>query len=109
MAARRVMEVAVTTDQPLQPDEMKAAIAAAYGRGYNAGQRRKRRAINVEARQRREEAMWHRYMAAALGPCVNAQGWKRGEKPITDIPSRTSLAADFADEAVRVARARGRL
>ena len=90
-------------------DELKAAVSNAYGRGYYAGTRRKKQQISGEAKQRQENAMWHRYMQAALAACVNAENWKAGDKPILNVPARTKLAADFADEAVKLARQRCRL
>lgn len=96
-------------DTATPASELKAAVHNAYGRGYYAGTRRKKREISLEAKQRQENAMWHRYMAAALTTCCDARGWTAGEKPINTIPERTKLAADFADEAVKLARQRGRL
>lgn len=93
-------------------DELKAAVSNAYGRGYYAGTRRKKQQISSDAKQRQENAMWHRYMQAALAACVTAEGWTTGtqpEKPINTLPERTKLAADFADEAVKLARQRCRL
>lgn len=97
----------VTTATPA--DELKAAVSSAYGRGYYAGQRRKKQQISAEVKQRQESAMWHRYMQAALSACVNAENWKAGDKPIINVAGRTKLAADFADEAVKLARQRCRL
>jgi hypothetical protein len=96
-------------DTATAADELKAAVHNAYGRGYYAGTRRKKQQISNEAKRRHEDAMWHRYMQAALTACVSAQNWKVGDKPIIDLSSRTKLAADFADEAVKLARQRGRL
>ena len=90
-------------------DELKAAVINAYGRGYYAGTRRKKQQIGSEAKQRQENAMWHRYMAAALTTCCDARGWTAGDKPINTVAERTKLAADFADEAVKLARQRCRL
>ena len=90
-------------------DELKAAVSNAYGRGYYAGTRRKKQQMSEEAKQRQENAMWHRYMQAALTTMCDARGWTAGDKPINTISERTTLAADFADEAVKMARQRCRL
>lgn len=98
---------ATTKDAPTTgptPSEVRA-----YSRGYAAGKRRKNREVSDEVRCRREDAMWLRFMGDALAACIRTDGWKRGDQPISDVPSRTMLAADFADEAVKLARLRGRL
>jgi hypothetical protein len=86
-------------------DELKAA----YARGYYAGRRRKKQEISREVRRHRENAQWHRYMQAALMACITSQGWKVGDRPIINVPDRTKLAADFADEALKLALQRCRL
>ena len=90
-------------------DELKDAVRNAYGRGYSAGVRRKKRQISDEARRRHEDALWHRYMAAALTTCCDVRGWTCGNKPINTVKERADLAADFADEAMKEAARRGRL
>lgn len=89
--------------------ELKAAASNAYGRGYYAGKKIRQQRRSAEAKSRHEEALWHRYMAAALTACCTAEGWTVGDKPISNIDDRTNLAADFADAALTVARRRGRL
>lgn len=80
---------------------MNAAEKAAYQRGYAAGKRRKARTISAEARLREERAFLDRAFLAALPAAIEAQGWKRGEKPITTLKDRVSLAVDFAREALK--------
>ena len=82
-------------------DTIKAAESRAYQRGYQAGQRRKSKAINAEKHQAQKDAFRRRAFLAALPACVSAEGWKRGDKPITSLAARTALAWDFADEAMK--------
>lgn len=73
----------------------------AYQRGYNAGQRRKARAISQEKLAARREAFRQRAFLAALPACIAAQGWKRGDKPINSMNDRVGLAWDAADDAMK--------
>lgn len=85
----------------MTPDEKRA-----YQRGYAAGQRRK---AKVRARERRDaarEAFWQRAFLAALPACIDADGWKQGDKPIVGISDRTALAREFADAAFDLAKHR---
>lgn len=82
-------------------DAFKAAEKRGYAKGYNAGQRRKAKAISAERGYKEKQAFRRRAFLAALAACVNAQGWTQGDKPINSIAGRTALAWDFADEAVK--------
>lgn len=86
----------------MTPEEKKA-----YQRGYEAGRRRRRAEAERRASHDRRSALWQRLFVAALGTCVDTQGWKYGDRPITGVSDRTSLAADFADEGLRKAISRG--
>jgi hypothetical protein len=89
----------------VQLDEtIKAAEARAYQRGYRAGQHRKAKATPVEKYQAQKDAFRRRAFLAALSGCVTAQGWTKGDKPINSVPSRTALASDFAEEAMKLYR-----
>lgn len=80
---------------------MNPAEKAAYQRGYASGKRRKAREISAEARLREERAFLDRAFLAALPAAITAQGWKRGEQPITALKDRVRLAVDFAREALK--------
>ena len=82
-------------------DTIKAAESRAYQRGYMAGQRRKTKAISVEKLQAQKDAFRRRAFLAALPACIAAEGWKKGNEPITGLTERTALAWDFADEALK--------
>jgi hypothetical protein len=47
-----------------------------------------------------ERDFWDKAFLAALPECVNGQGWKTGETPLSSLDDRTSLAARFADRAI---------
>lgn len=85
----------------MSEDEIKQAELRGYSRGYNAGKRRKQRGMTYERLCRERQAFLDRAFIAALTACVTADGWKAGEKPITNIPDRVKLAADFAVEALK--------
>lgn len=85
----------------MSTDDLKAAEARGYSRGYKRG---RATATDRKAQQRRaaeREAFRRRVFLAALPACIAAQNWKRGEKPITSLGDRIALAWEFADEAVR--------
>jgi hypothetical protein len=85
-------------------DETRAAEKRGYAKGYVAGQRRKQRALTERERTKRQNAAWNRAFLAALPSCISAEGWTRGDKPINSLASRTKLAADFADDAIKYMR-----
>lgn len=80
---------------------MNSEEKRAYQRGYAAGKRRKVREIRAEARMREDRAFLDRAFLAALPAAITAQGWKRGEQPITALKDRVLLAVDFAREALK--------
>lgn len=84
----------------MEENELKAAEHRGYSKGYIAGKKRKHRDISEETRQRKKDAFWQRAFLAALPAAFAAQGWSRGEKPITDLKGRVRLAAETADEAL---------
>lgn len=75
-------------------EQIKAAEQRGYGRGYNAGRRR-------AEREAQHTELWNRAFLAALPACISSSDWAIGDKPIRDIPGRTRLAVDFANEAVK--------
>lgn len=79
----------------MSPEELRA-----YQRGYQAGKRRKQRDIDEQQRIKQERAFRERAFLAALPACIDAQGWTRGDKPISSMADRVRLACDFANEAV---------
>lgn len=82
-------------------EKLKEAELRGYGRGYQAGKRKKSKDITQEARMRKENAFWQRAFLAALPAAFSAQNWTRGEKPITSLADRVRLAAETADEAMK--------
>jgi hypothetical protein len=72
----------------------------AYSRGYAAGLRKRKADRSQESMRRERQAFWDRAFFAALGSCISVDGWKDGDKPINDIPSRVELARDFANQAL---------
>lgn len=82
-------------------DPIKTAEQRGYSRGYAAGIRRKRRENESRDRDKRKNAAWNRAFIACLQTCIDVRGWTCGDKPINNIPERTKLARDFADEAMR--------
>ena len=83
--------------------ELKAAERRGYSKGYVAGKKRKERNISEETRQRKKDVFWQRAFVAALPAAFAAQGWSRGETPITSLKERVRLAAETADEALSYA------
>lgn len=84
--------------------EIKQAKQLAYARGYQAGRKRRRRDMTIEQMNKHRDANWNRAFLAALPTCIDAQGWKRGDKPINSLEARVRLARDFADEAMKYMR-----
>lgn len=82
-------------------DEIKKAEQRGYGKGYAAGKRRKDQDVSRDAFRRKRDAFWQRAFLAALPAAFAAQGWARGEKPITKLEDRVRLAAETADEAMK--------
>lgn len=85
-------------------EDLKKAEHNGYARGYAAG-RRKRKADDVAERYRREQqAFLDKAYLAVLPTCMDVQGWKVGDKPVTDAKERVHLAVLFANEALRQRR-----
>jgi hypothetical protein len=82
-------------------DAFKAAEKRGYSKGYEAGKRRKVRQIDSERAYKEKQAFRRRAFLAALPGCINADGWKTGDIPITSLAARTALAWNFADEALK--------
>ena len=84
----------------------KDPAAGAYQKGYQAGLRQKQRERKEASAAARERAFWERAFLAALPVCIDVQGWKHGDKPITNSEQRANLAATFADDALTEYRRR---
>lgn len=82
-------------------DALKQAEQRGYARGYRAGKHRADAEQRAEAMRSERQAFLERAFLAALSACVNADNWKSGGEPITNIPGRTALAWDFAEEALK--------
>lgn len=96
----------MTDSAPVQitDADLKKAEHNGYARGYYAG-RQKRKAEQVAARHLREQqAFLDKALLAALPACIQAQGWKTGDEPITNVPQRVALAVKFANEAMKQRR-----
>lgn len=81
-------------------NEIKVAEARGYSRGYNAGKKRKEKAVSRENQMRKKHAFWQRAFLAALPVAMTQDNWKRGDKPIVSVADRTKLATEIADEAL---------
>jgi hypothetical protein len=75
-----------------------------YARGYAAGRKRVQRDRLAERMQAERQAFLDRAFLAALPACIDAQGWTRGEKPITTLDERVRLAWDAAESALKQRR-----
>ena len=75
------------------------ADAAAYGRGYQAGRRK--------ASQDAAATLWLRMVEVSLPYFLGANNWTRGQKKLTTVEERASLATETADYVLEQARARG--
>lgn len=82
-------------------DDIKAAEARGYSKGYAASVRRKQRKVSAESEAKQRAAFWNRAFLAALPTCIDVQGWQRNGQPIKSLQDRTQLAADFADHALQ--------
>lgn len=82
-------------------DEIKQAEARAYQRGYAAGHRKKKTDRERQHEARERQAFRDRAFLAALPAAIQAQGWSRGGKPITNVEARVRLAWELADEALK--------
>lgn len=92
----------------MTPDEeAKKAEARGYAKGYQAGKRRKKADIDIERREKEERAFRDRVFLAVLPFCMQAQGWKMGDEPITSSNDRVDWAWSVADRATNKRRARG--
>lgn len=85
----------------MSEDELKKERQRGYSLGYAAGKRRKEQDVTKEAMRKKRDAFWQRAFLAALPAAFAAEGWKRGEKPITGLEDRVRLAAEVADEAAK--------
>ena len=83
--------------------ELKTAEKKGYSNGYAAGLRRKNREVSYASRQKKKDAFWQRAFLAVLPAAFEAQNWTRGSKPISTLPDRLHLAAETADEALKIA------
>lgn len=88
---------------------MTTDVDRAYQRGYKAGRARAKRDASDRARRAHERALWQRAMVAALPFALTQQTWRRGSEAINTVHDRVTLAAEVADQAVEVARNRGKL
>lgn len=93
----------------MSADELKEAEARGYSRGYQAGARRKKRAIDEERREAAKRAFWLRAYLAMLPHAMAVEGWKIGEEPVRSSVQRAELAARWADAALSRAVGSGRL
>lgn len=83
--------------------ELKTAEQKGYSKGYAAGLHRKNREVSYASRQKKKDAFWQRAFLAVLPAAFDTQEWSRGSKPINTLPDRLRLAAETADEALKIA------
>jgi hypothetical protein len=85
-------------------DALKAAEKRGYARGYAAGRARKQAEFDRERARRQDQAFLERAFLAALPSCIDATGWKIGDKPINTLDERVDLAWKFAAQALKSKR-----
>ena len=82
-------------------DEIKTAEHRGYARGYVAGRKKAKQERSADNLHKERQAFLDKAFLACLPFAAAQSGWKHGEKPITGIRDRVSLAADFAKEALK--------
>lgn len=85
-------------------ENLKSAEQRGYGRGYAAGKKRAKADRLAENFRREQQAFLDKALLAALPACIEAQGWKTGDEPITNLPQRVALAVRFANETLKQRR-----
>lgn len=82
-------------------DDIKAAEARAYQRGYAAGRRRKAVDVRRDRDNAERAAFRRRAFLAALPAFITAQNWTMDGKEVTNLDQRVELAWRAADHALR--------
>lgn len=80
---------------------MNADESRGYSKGYAAGRRRQRQEHLAEALRKEQQSFLDRVFIACIAEAMHIQGWKIGDKPVTTIPDRITVARDFALDALR--------
>ena len=81
-------------------EDTKVAEQRGYSRGYRSGRARRMREVTQERLRRERQALLDRIYIAMLPAAMQVQGWKRGDKPITDMNDRITLAREWAEKAM---------
>lgn len=84
----------------MSEDEIKAAEARGYQKGYAAGRKCKGKKATAEQRRRHRDHLWNRAFIAALPACLASKGWTQGERTFSKLPDKVELARMAADEAL---------
>ncbi len=99
----------MTTPSLPEPDEIKAAEARGYSKGYATGMRRQEREQAAAEREQRRDALWQKFLAASIDFAFTQSTWSQGTKPINSIDERMELARLMADAAFKTTMKQGRL
>lgn len=85
--------------------DIKKAEHRAYARGYQAGRKKAKIERSAEHAQKERQAFLDKAFLSALPVCISGQGWinSKGQK-ITNLIDRTTLAWNFAQEALKQRR-----
>jgi hypothetical protein len=94
-------------------DEIKAAEARGYSKGYAAGKRRIESEDEIEARRQRhkqereqERLRWDGYFCAAMTGTIQSGGWRTGETPWKTAEDYVRGCAKIADAMMEESRKR---
>jgi len=89
----------------VKPMESEAEKRA-YSRGYAAGRKRLEGDLIREAIKSEERDFWERAVLQVATHFMECEGWTQGEKKLTSLDDRASLAVKFADFVVAARRRR---
>lgn len=85
-------------------NEIKKAEQRGYSKGYASGRKRLKLEDQRAAERAKENEFYNQALLAALPAAMQLQGWKFGDKPITNWVDRVRLANYFAEEALKYRR-----
>lgn len=80
---------------------MNADESRGYSKGYAAGRRRQHQEHLAETLRKEQQAFLDKVFIACVAEAMSVQGWKIGDKPVSAIPDRITVARDFALDALR--------
>lgn len=82
-------------------DTIRNAERRGYSKGYLAGRKKKRAEQVIENMRRERQAFLDKAFISLLPASMLAEGWKSGDKPISNTTDRVALARKFAAEALK--------